>query len=164
MWKRLLSHLLTTRWHLRNAFTPAIMDEIERAIRASERRHAGELRVALEAALGVDDLLAGVTPRERALEVFNELRVWDTEQDNGILVYLLYADHALEIVADRGFNARVDDATWRALCEQATEAFRAGRYGPGLVRLVEEIGALVSRHYPPRPDDMNELPDSALFL
>lgn len=164
MWKRLLTHLCTTRWQLRNAFTPAIVEDIERAIRASERQHAGELRVALEAALGLDDLLTGVTPRARALEVFNELHMWDTEQDNGVLIYVLFADHALEIVADRGFNAHVDDATWRELCERATREFHAGRYGPGLARLVEEVGALVARHYPPRPDDLNELPDSALFL
>lgn len=164
MWKRWYTHLTTTRWQLRRVFTPPIMADIEKAIRASERTHAGELRVAIEAALDLDDLIAGLSARERALEVFNELRVWDTEQDNGILIYVLHADHALEIVADRGYNARVDGTTWAALCAETTATFRAGRYGPGMLTLIDKVGALVARHYPPLPEDMNELPDAALFL
>jgi len=164
MWRRFVAHLTTTRWHLRRSYTPAIMADLEQAIRQSERTHAGELRVAIEAALGLDDLLSGISARERALEVFNQLRVWDTEQDNGVLIYLLHADHALEIVADRGFNLRVDQATWQALCADATRALSDGRTGPGLVTLIEAVGALIARYYPPLPDDMNELPDAALFL
>jgi uncharacterized membrane protein len=164
MLQRIIRHLTTTRWHLRQVFTPAVMRDIERAIHDSERTHAGEIRVALEAALDLDDLLARVTVRGRALEVFNQLRVWDTEQDNGILIYVLHAEHALEIVADRGYNARVDAATWAALCAATSSAFQAARYGPGLVRLIEQIGALVAREFPPCAEDMNELPDAALFL
>ncbi len=164
MRSRFARHLLTTRWHLRRKFTPAIAEEIERAIRRSERTHAGELRVAIEAALSLDDLLAGITARERAIEVFNKLQVWDTAQNNGVLVYVLHAEQALEIVADRGYNAPVEAAAWLALCSEATAAFRAGRYGPGMTSLIDSIGAVIAQHFPPHTGDVNELPDAPLFL
>ncbi len=164
MRSRFLRHVLTTRWHLRRKFTPAIAEEIERAIRHSERSHAGELRVAIETSLTLNDLAAGITARERALEVFNELQVWDTAQNNGVLVYVLHAEQALEIVADRGYNAHVEAAVWIALCSEATTAFRAEQYGLGMTRLVAGIGAVIAQHFPPHTRDANELPDAPLFL
>ena len=97
------------------AFPPSAMAAIEEAIAKSEREHSGELRFAVEPALDTSALLAGQSGRERALEVFSQLRVWDTEENNGVLIYLLLADRDIEIVADRGVNARVPQAEWEKI-------------------------------------------------
>jgi uncharacterized membrane protein len=113
---RFLRHLFLPAWLLRRRFPPALLAEIEAAVVEVERRHAGEVRFVLEHALEPGDLLAGLTPRERALQVFGLARVWDTAANNGVLVYVLYAEHAVEIVADRGIAARVPQADWDAVC------------------------------------------------
>lgn len=162
---RLLRHLVTTRWQVRRAFGAADRQAIEDAIQAGEQRHAGELRVAIEAALPFADVLGGLTPRERALQVFRELDVWDTQLDNGVLVYVLYAEHAIEIVADRGYRGKVEPAQWDALCVAAAEACRDGRPGAAVTDLVTQLGALIAVHFPTTDAaDPNELPDTPLFL
>lgn len=163
--RRVLRHLVTTRWQVRRAIDVADRQAIEAAIRASELRHSGELRVAIEASLPLWDVLAGVTPRDRALAAFRELDVWDTQLDNGVLVHVLYAEHAIEIVVDRGFRGKVEPARWNALCTAAVEGCRAGRHGPALAELVARLGELIAVHFPlTDAPDTNELPDTPLFL
>lgn len=140
------------------------MKAIEEAVKRSEATHGGEIRFAAEAALDGAALLAGQSARERALEVFSLLRVWDTEENNGVLIYLLLADHDVEIVADRGLNGKVPAAEWEAICRRMEAGFRRNAFGEGVVTGVEEISRLLARHYPARPGDRNELPDRPTVL
>jgi hypothetical protein len=161
---RLLRHLFSPPGAMRRAFPPAAMKAIEEAVKSSELAHRGEIRFAAEAALDGAALLAGQSARERALEVFSLLRVWDTEENNGVLVYLLLADHDVEIVADRGLNGKVSAAEWEAICHRMEAAFRRRAFGEGVVAGVEEISLLLARHYPGRAGDRNELPDRPALL
>jgi uncharacterized membrane protein len=162
--KRIWRHLGTTRGSVARAFSTSTLAAIEQAIRASELTHSAEIRFVLEPALAVGELWAGLTPRARALQLFASLDVWDTQFNNGVLVYVLFADHAIEIVADRGFSTRVDAADWRALCALAEGEYRAGSFEAGSVRMIEQLGALAGRHFPPQARDLDELPNTPLIL
>ncbi len=151
-------------WRVRRRFTPGVFAEIETAIQGAEARHAGEICFAVEGALEPPDLWGGLTPRERALEVFAQLRVWDTEANNGILLYVLLADHAVEIVADRGIAARVAAADWAAACDQARQAYAQGQFATGSVALVASVAGLLERHFPNARGDANELPNQPILL
>ena len=131
------------------------MTAIERAIAESERQHGGEVRFAAEPALDTGALLAGQTARERAIEVFSLLRLWDTSERNGVLIYLLLADRDIEIVADRGVNAKV---------ASAEQGLKAGRNGEAVVAGIQRVSALLAHHFPRRADDRNELPDRPVRL
>ncbi len=165
-WSRWFRHTFTTRGSVRRAFPPAALGRIEAAVDASERMHSGEIRVAVEGALEPAEVARGKTARERALEVFAGLGVWDTEANNGVLMYVLLADRSVEIVADRGFNGRVSAAEWAALCEDMRREFRAGRYAEGVVSGVENVGRIIGAHYPQRPGqrDEDELPNRPALL
>jgi uncharacterized membrane protein len=163
-WKRLLRHLLTDRWAVRRAFPPVAMRAIEKAIGEEERRHDGELRFAVEASLPIAELLRGVRSRERAIECFGRLRVWDTEHNSGVLIYLLLADRRVEIVADRGIHSRVGTAAWEAICGEMQQEFARGQFERGAVMGVRAISDLLATHFPPSGDSRNELPDRPLVL
>jgi uncharacterized membrane protein len=160
-WPRWFRHLGTTRRAVGSAFPLATLEAIERAVTTSELAHAGEIRVAIEGALEPTEVWAGKTPRQRALEVFAALGVWDTEANNGILIYVLFADRDVEIVADRGFNGRVSAEEWSAVCNAMEVKFRAGQYEDGAVQGVLQAGQLLARHFPPLPGgrDEDELPN-----
>lgn len=156
----MLRHLLPPPWLLRRrAFDARTLQALEAAIADAERGHRGEIRFAVEATLGPRALLRGQPARERALEVFSELRVWDTAEDNGVLIYVLLADHDVEIVADRGVAARVDTAEWAAICRDMEACFKAGRYADGAGAGIRRVGTLLARHYPGADRAGNELPD-----
>jgi uncharacterized membrane protein len=140
------------------------MAAIEKAIGAGEAQHRGEIRFAAEAALDSAPLFGGQAARERALDVFSLLRVWDTEENNGVLIYLLLADHDVEIVADRGINARVAAPEWEEICRRMEAAFRRGEFQQGVLAGIAEVSALLARHYPARPGDRNELADKPAIL
>jgi uncharacterized membrane protein len=165
-WARWFRHTFATRGALRRAFPPELLGRIEAAVDESERLHSGEIRVALESALEPGEVASGKTPRARALEVFAALGVWDTEQNNGVLIYVLFADHDVEIVADRGFNGRVTAAQWAAVCEDMQREFRAGRYAEGVITGVEDVGRIIGALYPQRPGrrDEDELPNRPALL
>jgi uncharacterized membrane protein len=133
---------------MRRAFPDATLQAIEQAIRASERLHGGQIRFAVETELDWHELFRGLPPRQRALEVFSLLRVWDTERNNGVLIYVLYADHAVEIVADRGFRDRVDDAAWSAICGQMQARFGRREFEAGSLAGVKAVGRLMAAHFP----------------
>jgi len=163
--RRVLRHLATDRVALRRAFPRAALARIEAAIADGERHHRGQVRFAVEAALPLGRVLRHLTPRERALEVFGLLRVWDTAENCGVLVYLQFADRDIEIVADRGIDAEVGVAEWEAICRKMESAFRAGRYDEGVEAGIAEINALMARHYPrDGRGDGNELPDRPVIL
>jgi uncharacterized membrane protein len=161
---RVLRHLLTPFWILRLRYRESLLAEIGQRIGEVERMHPGELRFVVEHALDIGDLLAGLTPRQRALEVFGLLRVWDTEHNNGVLIYVLHAEHAVEIVADRGLARRVPQAEWDTLCHLVEREFRAGRFGEGALAAINGAARLLEKHFPPRQGGRNELPDQPLLL
>lgn len=161
---RILRHLFAPSSTRR--FPPACLERIAGAIAASEARHTGEICFAVEAALPLQAVLVGMRTRERAAEIFTRLRVWDTEANNGVLVYLLLADHAIEIVADRGLNGRVGDDDWAVICTQIADALRAGEGEDGILRAVGSISAILEKHFPRGEGyvDTNELPDRPQLL
>lgn len=147
-------------------FPPEALERIAGAIAASEARHTGEICFAVEAALPLRLALVGHRPRDRAVEVFTRLRVWDTEANNGVLVYMLLADRAIEIVADRGFRGRVDEAGWSAICRDLEAAMGTGDTEGGVLRAIDAVSTLLQQHFA-RPDgyvDTNELPDRPQLL
>ncbi len=165
-WKRWLRHVTARDRAVHRAFPPAALDAIERAIDESERSHAGEIRFAIESGLEPGRVWRGVTPRERALEVFAALGVWDTAANNGVLIYVLLADQDVEIVADRGYNTSVGADRWSAICHDMKRHFSAGRFQEGAVVGVSAVGQVIAAQYPPRAGepDRDELPDRPALL
>lgn len=161
---RILKHLVHGRLQVLRRFPPSTMAAIKEAIRQSETSHMGELRFAVEAALDWRDLLRGVTPHERAIEMFSRLRVWDTEHNSGVLIYLLLADRQVEIVADRGIHARVGEQGWQAICREMEYAFRAGDFERGAVAGITRIGALLAQHFPAQGENPDELSDDPVVI
>lgn len=150
----------------RRAFPDALLKRIEQAIERSEQGHTAELRFAIEASLPPGDVLRGRSPRERALEVFANTGVWDTEANNGVLLYVLLADHAVEIIADRAAAARIDDGYWREICNALSNAYRQGNFEAGTMTAIERIGRLLAAAFPrgAGAPDVNELPNRPLVL
>ncbi|MCX7172223.1 MAG: TPM domain-containing protein, partial [Proteobacteria bacterium] len=142
--------------------------EIESAVKAVEQAHAGELRFVVEAGMPLQHLWHGVTSRERAIEVFSQLRIWDTEHNNGVLIYLQLIDRRVEILADRGINAKVAQPKWDAICREMETMFRTGAYAQGALQAVASIGQLLAENFPAAPGSRemiaNELPDRPLLL
>jgi len=161
---RLGKHLLLNRWRVRQAFTSESLGRIENAIKASEAKHAGQIRFVVEGALDSRPLLAGQSGRERAIDLFSALRIWDTEHNSGVLIYLLLADRDVEIVADRGIDAKVGAARWRSICDAMEAEFRQGRFERGVMRGIDEITTCLAEHFPPVGAHRNELPDAPVVL
>lgn len=159
--RRILRHRWLDESDTRRAIPPQVQERLAAHVAASERRHTGEVRIYVEAGLPLSYLWRGAPPRERAIALFGKLGVWDTEQNNGVLVYLLLAEHAIEVVADRGLSRHVSPAQWQQIVAHMTGEFRAGRYEQGLVQAVDEVTALLVRHFPAAPGtaNPNELPD-----
>ncbi|GAB7524139.1 TPM domain-containing protein [Paraburkholderia sp. 2C] len=162
--KRIFRHLLMTRWRVRRAFSARVLSAIGGAIRESHRTHAGQVRFVVEGALDSADLFDGLTARERAIDVFSQLRVWDTEHNNGILIYLLLADRDVEIVADRGIDARVSGEEWEAVCRMMEADFRCGKYQPGAIHGIEQVSALLNAHFPTRTPPREDLPSFPVVM
>jgi len=164
-----LQRLLRHRWlddaDTRRALPPATLQRLAQHVADSERRHTGEIRIYVEPGLPTSYLWREATPRERAIAMFAKLGVWDTEQNNGVLIYLLLAEHAIEVVADRGLTRHVSPAQWQAIVGHMSGAFRAGRYEEGLKQAVDEVTALLVKHFPAAPGaaNANELPDEPVL-
>ena len=161
---RLWRHFVTDRGAVRRAFPKDDLDRIERAVADGETRHGGQVCFAIEAALPLPRVWRRVRPRVRALEVFGLLRIWDTEANDGVLLYILLADRAVEIVADRGIHARVGDAAWQTICHRIEAACREGRFAEGAVQGIVEISALLAQHSPRTGPGRNELSDAPVVL
>jgi uncharacterized membrane protein len=165
-----LIRLIRHRWHdeaaVRRALGAEGLERIEAKVSAMERTHRGELRVCVEGGLPLSYLWRGASARERAVSMFGKMRVWDTEHNSGVLIYLLLADRCLEIVADRGIARRVPASTWQQISESMAKEFQAGRCTEGLLGALDQVGALLGEHFPidagsPNP---NELPDAPAVL
>lgn len=162
--KRLVRHLSTTPWRVEDAFPATSLAAIERTIAAGEATHGGQVRFAVEGALPMLHLLRGQSARGRAIELFAEQGVWDTEHNSGVLIYLLLADRTVEIVADRGIDARVGKEAWERICRRMEAAFREGRFEAGVLAGIEEASRLLAAHFPPEERRLDELPDRPLVL
>jgi uncharacterized membrane protein len=163
-WQRLIRHWLITRRTVKKRFTPEVLDRIEAVVNAAEASHCGEIEVVIETDLHERAILSGQTPRQRAIEVFGVARVWDTEANNGVLIYILFADHAVEIVADRGFNGLVTADEWAHVCRRMEADFRQGNWAQGALAGVQGVAALISKHFPESGRAGNELPDRPIIL
>jgi len=162
---RIFRHLALPDWSVRRAFPARVGDIVQRAVEAAERAHDVELRVAVEGGLPLGALLRGQTSRERAIELFSQMRVWDTRHNTGVLIYVQFADHQVEIVADRGICARVTQAEWDAACARIVAEFHERRYEQGALAGIAAITELLHRHVPPPPaGDRDELPDRPTVL
>jgi len=163
-WKRFVRHLFTDHQSVARAFPAESMKAIEKAIGEEERRHGGQLRVAVEASLPISDLVHGVGSRARAIGWFGRLRMWDTEHNAGVLIYLLLADRRVELIADRGIHSKVGTAAWEAICGEMQQEFARGQFERGAVIGVRAVSDLLAEHFPPTGEGRNELPDKPVVL
>ena len=163
---RLLQHRRYDETDARRALDDAAMARLQARVAASERRHSGEIRICVEPGLPLSYLWRGADAHERALAMFGKLRVWDTENNNGVLIYLLLAEHRIEIVADRGLNRHVAQERWQELVAGMSTAFRQGRFEAGLEQAIDAVDDLLRRHFPLEAgqSNPNELPDSPMRL
>jgi uncharacterized membrane protein len=162
--KRIGRHLLANRSRVRLAFSAQALAHIEQAIKASEARHAGQIRFVVEGALDGAPLLRNQSARSRALDVFSHLRIWDTAHNNGVLIYLLLADRDVEILADRGIDALVSAAEWEQICRAMEAEFGEGDFETGVIKGIEAVTRHLAKHFPKHGAGRNELPDAPVVM
>ena len=162
--KRIVKHLLVTHGQVNRAFPSGALRAIEGAIKASEAQHTGEIRFVVEGGLDGMPLFKGQSARERAIELFSRLRMWDTQDNSGLLIYLLLADRAVEIVADRGISAKVSPHEWSGICREMESAFKKSNYATGVVGGVQALTHHLVTHFPADGRSGNELPDKPVML
>lgn len=164
--KRFFKHRWVNEASTRQVLPPALLEQLEQRVRASEQRHSGEIRICVETSLPLHYLYRDAPTsdlvRDRALELFSNLHVWDTAHNNGVLIYLLVVEHAIEVVADRGINSWVKEEAWNRLVADMSEAFRRGDYEGGLTHALEEVSAVLMHNFPLSSGEINpnELPDA----
>jgi uncharacterized membrane protein len=162
--KRIFKHFFYGSLAVKCYFPKKTLERITSEITKSEKKHAGQIRFAVEHGLHIAPLLHGQTSRTRAHEVFSNLGVWDTEHNSGVLIYVLLADRSVEIVADRGINAKVTQAQWDAICRDIENYFRQKEFEKGALTGIEQISNLLIRHFPGTTSSGNELPDTAVVI
>jgi uncharacterized membrane protein len=162
--RRFWRHVLMNPVRAARSFPPRTVDAIERTVAVHEKRHRGEVLFVVEAELTSGQLWREVSSRDRARELFASRGVWNTEENNGVLIYVLLADRRVEIVADRGIDARVDVNEWQEICRMMESHFREGRFEEGATAGVQAVSALVERHFPAQGADRNELPDRPVLI
>lgn len=162
--RRIGRHLVEHHWRARRYFPPAALAAIEQAIKAGETTHSGQVRFVVEGALDGAPLFRNQPARERAIDIFASLRIWDTAQNNGVLIYLLLADRDVEIIADRGIDARVGAAGWEKICMDMQSEFRSGQFERGVIAGIEAVSRQLATHFPAHGKGPNELPDAPVVL
>jgi uncharacterized membrane protein len=162
--RRIGKHLLAHNWRVRRIFTPEVLATIERTIQDGEATHSGQVRFVVEGALDGKPLFRDQPARERALDIFSKLRIWDTAHNNGVLIYLLFADHKVEIIADRGIDSKVGHAGWETICKAMETDFKAGNFAGGVVRGIEAVSRQLAAHFPKHGRGTNELPDAPVVM
>ena len=164
MVSRILKHLFMPPWLLHRNFPASLLSEIEAAIRESEKSHSGEIRFAVESTLSLPALFNDLSGRQAAIAAFSNLRVWDTENNSGVLIYLLLADHDIEIVADRGIAGKVDQREWDDIAHHMEQHYRNGDFREGSLEGIRRVTELLARHFTPGERNPNELPDKPVLL
>lgn len=162
--KRWFMHAFMPPWRWRIAFPATVLGDIEAAIKQSERRHRGELRFAVENSLAPAWVWRGMTARQRATEVFSNLRVWDTDENSGVLIYLLLADHEVHIVADRGIAKLVVQSEWDNITQAMQIAFQRDDFRNGVLEGIERITDILATHFPAGAENLDELSDAPVIV
>jgi len=162
--KRIGKHLIEHRWRARRIFPKRVLAQIEQAIKAGEASHSGQVRFVVEGALDGKPLFRNQTARERALDIFSTLRIWDTAHNNGVLIYLLLADRRVEIIADRGIDAHVGASGWQRICKAMETDFKAGNFSGGVIRGIQAVSRELAVHFPKHGKGPNELPDAPVLM
>ena len=162
--RRITRHLLQHHWRAKRVFPKRVLDRIEQTIRQGETTHSGQVRFVVEGALDGRPLLRGQPARERGLDVFAQLRIWDTAHNNGVLIYLLLADRKVEIIADRGIDAKVGAAGWEKICADMQDEFKAGKFGSGSIHGIEAVSRQLAKYFPAHGKGPNELPDAPVVM
>ncbi len=165
-WSRFVRHAVASQRGTRELFSPDAMERLQRRIATGEATHRGELRLIVESALPLRKVRRGMNTRQRALDLFGTFRVWDTEENNGVLLYINVADRKLEVVADREAARRIGDPHWQAVCNVAQQAFREGDFERGVTEALESIHRVLATTFPANIDGQrrNELPDAPVVL
>jgi uncharacterized membrane protein len=162
--KRIAKHLLAHNWRARRLFPPQVLAAIEQAIKKGEATHSGQVRFVVEGALDGAPLFRDQPARQRALDIFSHLRIWDTHHNNGVLIYLLLADRKVEIVADRGIDAKVGKAGWEKICKVMETDFRHGNFAGGVIKGIAAVSQELAAHFPKHGAGPNELPDKPVVI
>ena len=162
--QRIVKHLITGSMAVRAAFPAHSLYAIEQAIHEAEAKHAGQVRFAVEASLDFVALWRNQTASERAIDMFSQLRVWDTEHNNGVLIYLLLADRDVEIVADRGIHVKLGKGGWEEICLEMESAFRLGKFEVGVIKGIHAVSSHLQRYVPKKSTTVNELSDKPILL
>lgn len=162
---RTIRHLLTGQLAVQRTFSAASLEAIEQAIKQSEINHGGEICFAVEASLNTIPLLKDQNARSRAIEVFSQLRIWDTEYNNGVLIYLLLADRDVEIIADRGIHSRVSSNEWENICCAMETAFRQQQFETGVIEGINAVSQHLRKHFPlDLESPRNEISDKPVIV
>jgi len=164
LFKRVFRHLVISPLALKKRFPKTVMRRIEQAIADSEQTHLGEIRFAVELNLPLLDILGKKSGQQRAVEVFSQLRVWDTEQNNGVLIYLLLADHDFEILADRGIHQYIGAHGWSHISHEMEVLFKQGQFEAGVLHGITQISRLLAQQYPASAQNDNELPNAPVII
>lgn len=161
---RFFRHLFTTSAAGRSVFPPDALRAIEACISEGETCHDAEVRLIIEHSLPVSLVLKKVSPRQRAIELFSRYRIWDTERNSGILIYVNLADRKVEIIADRGVDRLVAAVEWQALCQTVTRGFAKGAFLESMLAALAQLNAMLRERLPSRGDHPNQLPDKPLVI
>lgn len=161
---RFIKHMFSHPWQVQRHFSAESLRTIEKAIAASEKTHAGEIRFVVEAGLHPYEILCKKTPKKRAIELFGRLNIWDTEHNNGVLIYLLLADRDVEIVADRGIDRQVGHEGWEEICHEMEKLFRKGQFEAGMLQGIARISAALEKYYPQTGVSKNEVSNKPLIM
>jgi uncharacterized membrane protein len=161
---RIGKHLIAHHWRVRRIFTQGVLASIEQAIKTAETGHCGQIRFVVEGALDGAPLFKGQSARERALDIFSQLRIWDTAHNNGVLIYLLLADRKVEIVADRGIDAKVGAAGWAEICAAMQAEFNQAHFEAGVIIGIEAVSRQLAQYFPNSGRRNNELPDAPVVI
>ncbi len=161
---RFFQHLVSNPWQVQRHFSSEALHNIEKAIVASEKTHAGEIRFVVEAGLHPYEIVFNKTPKKRAIELFGRLNIWDTEHNNGVLIYLLLADRDVEIVGDRGVHQHVGHDGWEVICREMEALFRKNEFEAGVLQGIDKISAVLQQHFPQDGASKNEISNKPLIL
>ncbi len=162
--KRFFRHVMMSQFTLRRMFPAQALQAIEKAVADTEATHRGQVRFAVEAELATWQLWCGLSTRQRAIEIFSQLGVWNTEENNGVLIYVLLADRKVEIVADRGIHRHVGNERWSAICKEIEHHYRKGEFAAGSVIGINKISAELAFYFPAKGLRLNEQQDSPVIL
>ena len=165
-WTRWCRHLWLDADDVRRYLPKDSLQRLEARVQQSETRHRGELRVCVEGGLGWAGLRADFHTHARAVALFSQLRVWDTEHNNGVLIYLCLAERRIEILADRGISSQVDPAVWQAMVQSLSRHVKPGNFEAGLIETIDQVGQWMKQLYPVcdrHPDNPDELPNAVVI-